>query len=110
MARSEYWTQLKLEKNQAVGEEYGVSQVGIRFDRHLKNKLRKNNEKYKENRIQYIEFIRETRVINFFINIYKRRRFAIYYTSVIFFVNLLSKKDNYNKHPKDFYQSILKSA
>ncbi len=64
-------------------------------------------EKYKENNVQFIEFIRNTTIKNFFINVFKRKRFAIYYTSIIFFVNLLSKKDKYNKQPQDFYQSIL---
>jgi len=66
-------------------------------------------EKYKENNVQFIEFIRNTTTKNFFINVFKRKRFAIYYTSIIFFVNLLSKKDKYNKQPQDFYQSILYS-
>ena len=66
-------------------------------------------EKYKENNVQFIEFIRNTTIKNFFINVFKRKRFAIYYTSIIFFVNLLSKKDKYNKQPQDFYQSILYS-
>ena len=66
-------------------------------------------EKYQENNIQYVEFIRDTKVKDFFINIFKRRRFAIYYTVIIFFVDLLSKKDKNSKHPQDFYQSILYS-
>jgi hypothetical protein len=63
--------------------------------------------KYKENNIQYIEFIRSTKIKNFFINIFKRRRFAIYYTSIIFFVDLFTKKTEYSIQPKDFYQSVL---
>ena len=40
-------------------------------------------------------------------NIYKRKRLAIYYTSIIYFVNLLTKKTIYRKKPIDFFQSIL---
>jgi hypothetical protein len=38
---------------------------------------------------------------------FKRKRFAIYYTTIIFFVDLFSIKDKYHKQPQDFYQSIL---
>jgi hypothetical protein len=41
------------------------------------------------------------------VNIYKRKRPAIYYTSIIYFVNLLTKKTIYRKKPIDFFQSIL---
>ena len=64
-------------------------------------------DKYKENNIQYIEFVRNTSSKDFFINIYKRKRFAIYYTSIIYFVNLLTKKTTYEIEPIDFHQSIL---
>ena len=64
-------------------------------------------ERYQENNIQYVEFIRVTKVKDFFINIFKRRRFVIYYTAVIFFVDLFTKKTQYSKQPKDFYQSVL---
>ena len=40
-------------------------------------------------------------------NIYKRKRPAIYYTSIIYFVNLLTKKTKYEIEPIDFHQSIL---
>ncbi len=79
--------------------------------KNTKSDFRLNHlyEKYKENNIQYIEFIRNTKIKNFFINIFKRRRFAIYYTSIIFFVDLFTKKTRYNREPKDFYQSVLYS-
>ena len=64
-------------------------------------------KKYEENNIDYVEFIRETTIKNFFVNIYKRKRLAIYYTSIIYFVNLLTKKSIYRKKPIDFFQSIL---
>ena len=60
-----------------------------------------------ENNIQYIEFIRNTSIKLFFINIYKRKRFAIYYSSIIYFVNLFSRKTHIDKHPSSFYESIL---
>jgi len=77
--------------------------------KNTKSDFRLNHlyEKYEQNSIQYIEFIRDTKIRNFFINIYKRRRFAIYYTAIIFFVNLLTKKTQHSKRPKDFYQSVL---
>jgi hypothetical protein len=77
--------------------------------KNTKSDFRLNHlyEKYEQNSIQYIEFIRDTKIRNFFINIYKRRRFAIYYTAIIFFVDLLTKKTQYSKQPKDFYQSVL---
>ncbi len=79
--------------------------------KNTKSDFRLNHlyEKYEQNSIQYIEFIRDTKIRNFFINIYKRRRFAIYYTAIIFFVNLLTKKIQHSKEPKDFYQSVLHS-
>ena len=64
-------------------------------------------EKYKENSINYVEFIRETTINNFFVNIYKRKRFAIYYTSIIYFINLFHKKTVYEKKPSNFFESIL---
>ena len=64
-------------------------------------------KKYEENNIDYVEFIRETTVKNFFVNIYKRKRLAIYFKSIIYFVNLLTKKSTYQKKPTDFFQSIL---
>ena len=60
-------------------------------------------EKYKENSINYVEFIRETTISNFFVNIYKRKRPAIYYTSIIYFVNLLTKKINIQKKTNRFF-------
>lgn len=66
-------------------------------------------EKYGQNGIQYIEFIRNTKIKNFFVNVYKRRRFAIYYTAIIFFVDLLSRKTKYSRQPQNFYQSVLYS-
>ena len=64
-------------------------------------------KKYKENDIQYIEFIRSTKIKNFFINIFKRKRFAIYYTSIIYFVDLFTGKTKYSEQPEDFYQYVL---
>ena len=60
-----------------------------------------------ENKIDYIDFIRETTTKNFFVNILKRKRPSIYYTSIIFFVNFFTKKTQYKKKPIDFFQSIL---
>jgi len=60
-----------------------------------------------ENNIQYIEFIRNSSIKGFFINIYKRKRFAIYYSSITYFVNLFSRKTNFDKKPSSFYESIL---
>ncbi|MDC0599161.1 hypothetical protein OAO97_00975 [Candidatus Pseudothioglobus singularis] len=64
-------------------------------------------EKYDQNSIQYIEFIRNTKMKDFFVNIFKRKRFAIYYTAVIFFVDLFTRKTKYIKQPKNFYQSLI---
>jgi hypothetical protein len=64
-------------------------------------------EKYEENNINYIEFIRETSIINFFKNTYKRRRLGIYFKSITFFVNLFTKRRRYHKHPTDFYESLI---
>jgi len=72
-------------------------------------RLNRLYEKYEQNRIQYVEFIRNTKIKSFFVNIFNRRRFAIYYTAIIFFVDLFTKKTKYNKQPKDFYQSVLYS-
>jgi hypothetical protein len=60
-----------------------------------------------EHNIQYIEFIRNTSTKRFFINIIKRKRFAIYYPSIIYFVNLFSRKTNVDIKPSSFYESIL---
>ena len=77
--------------------------------KNTKSDFRLNHlyETYKENNIQFIEFIRNTTIKNFFINTFKRKRFAIHYMSIIFFVDLLMKKTKYNKQPKDLYQSVL---
>ena len=77
--------------------------------KNTKSDFRLNHlyERYQENNIQYVEFIRVSKVKDFFINIFKRRRFVIYYTAVIFFVDLFTKKTQYSKQPKDFYQSVL---
>jgi hypothetical protein len=77
--------------------------------KNTKSDFRLNHlyKRYQENNIQYVEFIRVTKVKDFFINIFKRRRFVIYYTAVIFFVDLFTKKTQYSKQPKDFYQSVL---
>ena len=77
--------------------------------KNTKSDFRLNHlyEKYKENNIHFIEFIRDTTIKNFFINTFKRKRFAIHYMSIIFFVDLLMKKTKYNKQPKDLYQSVL---
>jgi hypothetical protein len=64
-------------------------------------------EKYEENNIDYVEFIRETTIKNFFVNIYKRKKLSIYFTSLIYFVNLLTKNSSYQEKPTDFFQSIL---
>ncbi|WPE17705.1 hypothetical protein [Candidatus Thioglobus autotrophicus] len=77
--------------------------------KNTKSDFRLNHlyEKYKENNIQFIEFIRDTTIKNFFINTFKRKRFAIHYMSIIFFVDLFMKRAQYSKQPHDFYQSIL---
>jgi len=77
--------------------------------KNTKSDFRLNHlyEKYKENNIHFIEFIRDTTIKNLFINTFKRKRFAIHYMSIIFFVDLLMKKTKYNKQPKDLYQSVL---
>jgi len=74
-----------------------------------KSDFRLNNlyEKYTESGTRYIEFIRSTSIKNFFVNIYKRRRFAIYYTSIVYFTDLLTPKKTYRKKPQNFYQSVL---
>jgi hypothetical protein len=79
--------------------------------KNTKSDFRLNHlyNKYEENNIQYVEFIRNTSIKGFFINIYKRKRFAIYYTSVIYFVSLFSKKRNAHEAPVNFSQSILYS-
>ena len=79
--------------------------------KNTKSDFRLNHlyKRYQENNIQYVEFIRVTKVKDFFINIFKRRRFVIYYTAIIFFVDLFTKKTQYSKQPKDFYQSVLYS-
>jgi hypothetical protein len=64
-------------------------------------------EKYHANNIKYIEFIRETSTKNFFLNIFKRKRFAIYFTSLIYFVDLFHKKSVYKSKPSNFFESIL---
>ena len=64
-------------------------------------------DKYEKNSIDYIEFIRETSTINFFKNIYKRKRFLIYFKSITFFVNLFTKERKYHQQPIDFYQSVI---
>jgi hypothetical protein len=64
-------------------------------------------EKYKENNVQFIEFIRPTSIKNFYVNIFKRKRFAIYYTSIIYFVDLFTRKTETNNQPKNFTQEIL---
>ena len=64
-------------------------------------------KKYHEYKINYIEFIRETTAKNFFLNIFKRKRFAIYFTSIIYFINLFHKKSVYKKKPSNFFESIL---
>jgi len=65
------------------------------------------NKKYLKHKINYIEFIRETSTKNFFLNIFKRKRFAIYFTSIIYFINLFHKKSVYKKKPSNFYESIV---
>jgi len=77
--------------------------------KNTKSDFRLNHlyEKYKENNIRYIEFIRNTTVKNFLTNILKRRRFAIYYNSIIYFVNLITKNTEFDKKPKNFYESVL---
>jgi len=64
---------------------------------------------YKKNKIHYVEFIRITKSKNFLDNIFKRKRFAIYHTSIIFFVALFTKKEKYTKYPVNFYQSVIYS-
>ncbi len=77
--------------------------------KNTKSDFRLNHlyEKYEQNSIQYIEFIRNTKVKDFFVNAYKRRRFSIYYTTIIFFVDLFTGKTKNSKPPQDFYQSVL---
>jgi hypothetical protein len=79
--------------------------------KNTKSDFRLNHlyEKYEENNIKYVEFIRNTSTKAFFINIYKRKRFAIYYTSIIYFINLISRRKNTIKIPLNFFQSILYS-
>ena len=95
---------LALRKKKKVG-----TYTGDFVYKNTKSDYRLNHlyEKYKKNSIDYVEFIRETTINNFFVNIYKRKRPAIYYTSIIYFVNLLTKKTIYRKKPIDFFQSIL---
>jgi len=64
-------------------------------------------KKYHKHKINYIEFIRETTTKNFFLNIFKRKRFAIYFTSIIYFINLFHKKSVYKKKPSNFFESIV---
>jgi hypothetical protein len=63
--------------------------------------------KFAENNIQYIEFIRSRSLKVFFTNIFKRRRFGIYYTSIVYFINLFHKKSTYKDAPNNFFESIL---
>ena len=95
---------LSLSKKKRVG-----TYTGDFVYKNTKSDYRLNHlyKKYEENNIDYVEFIRETTIKNFFVNIYKRKRLAIYYTSIIYFVNLLTKKSIYRKKPIDFFQSIL---
>jgi hypothetical protein len=95
---------LSLNKKQKV-----ASYTGDFVFKDTKSDFRLNHlyKKYKENNINYVEFIRSTNIRNFFINIFKRKRFSIYYTSIIYFINLMTKKSQYTKEPLDFSQSIL---
>jgi len=77
--------------------------------KNTKSDFRLNHlySKYEENNIQYIEFIRNTSIKAFFKNIYKRKRLAIYYTSIIYFVSLFSRKKTVFEFPTNFSQSML---
>lgn len=65
---------------------------------HLYDKLHNNN-------IDYVEFIRTRTLKDFFVNTYKRKRFAIYYFSFIYFISLFVnvKLDK----PKTFYEAVI---
>jgi len=89
------------------------SSVAIRTEdlifKNTKSDFRLNHlyVKFKENNVQSIEFIRNTSIRKFFINLYKRKRFAIYYTSIIYFVTLFTKKQILIKKPSNFSESVL---
>jgi hypothetical protein len=95
---------LSLDKKKKVG-----TYTGDFVFKNTKSDFRLNHlySKYKENNINYVEFIRPTNFKFFFVNVVKRKRFSIYYTSIIYFVNLITKKSRYLKKPLDFNQSIL---
>jgi len=64
---------------------------------------------YDRNNINFIEFIRMTSGKNFIVNIFKRRRMAIYVSSFQYFINLFFKNTHYKKRPKNFQESLLYS-
>ena len=87
--------------------------VGIRTEdmvyKNTKSDFRLNNlyEKLEYVKTDYIEFIRSKSIKDFFKNTVKRKRFSIYYDSIVYFVKMFTKKITYKKKPSSFYESIL---
>lgn len=81
--------------------------IGDFVYKNTKSDFRTNKlyDKMHVNQIHYIEFIRTRTLKDFLINTYKRRRFSIYYFSIIYFVGLFLRKRNYEV--SNFYHSVL---
>jgi len=71
-------------------------------------RLSKLYEEYEQNKINFIEFIRPTSIKNFYKNIFIRRRLAVYFTSIEYFLNFFVKKSK-KRVFIDFQSSILNS-
>ncbi len=87
--------------------------VGIRTEdlifKGTKSDFRLNHlySELDNNKINYIEFIRSRNFKSSIINIFIRKKFAIYYDCIAYFVKLFSKNRVYEIKPTNFQESVL---
>jgi hypothetical protein len=62
-------------------------------------------ERLQDRNTPYIEFIRTHNFKNFILNTWKRKRMAVYYSSILYFIKIFNKT-KYRK-PNNFYESVM---
>jgi len=89
--------------------------IGIRTEdlilKGTKSDFRLNNlySKFDQNNVSYLEFVRIKSFTQSFRNIFIRRRVAIYYTTISYFIKILNFQKNREITPENFHQALFET-
>ena len=88
-------------------KKYTAIWTGDFVYKNTKSDFRLNDfyDKMEESNVDYIEFIRTKGLKDFFINTYKRKRFSIYYFSLVYFISMFTFRKK--MQPCSFYEASL---